>query len=159
MKVSLNWLTDYLRLDLPPQEIADKLTELGLEATFINSGKSFVGVVLGKVLESYPHPNADKLSICQVDIGDDVNYGIVCGAPNVKTGIHVPVAAVGAELNKGEFKVNKVKLRGVMSNGMICSGHELDYNDDHEGILILDTNEKLGTPIENILRFHEDVIF
>ena len=146
-------------MDLSAEEITDKLTELGLEATFTRSGQNFKSVVLGRVLECYHHPDADKLSICQVDIGDDENYDIVCGAPNVKAGIHVPVATIGAELNNGKFKVKKAKLRGVMSNGMICSGRELAYNDDHEGILILDTQEKLGTPIENILSFSEDVIF
>jgi len=159
MKVALNWLTDYLSLNFTAQEIADKLTELGLEATFSSSAKSFEGVVLGEVLECSPHPNADKLFVCKVDVGDNENYGIVCGAPNVKAGIHVPVATVGAFLQNGEFKVKKAKLRGVTSNGMICSGRELSYNDDHEGILILDTKEKLGTPIENILIFSEDVTF
>jgi len=77
MKVSLNWLSDYLPLDLPAQEIADKLTELGLESTCNSRGKSFEGVVLGKVLECDPHPDADKLSVCKVDVGDDENYGIV----------------------------------------------------------------------------------
>ncbi len=159
MKVSLNWLKDYLSIPLSDEEIADKLTELGLEATFTKSGQNFKSVVLGRVLECYPHPDADKLSICQVDIGDDENYDIVCGAPNVKAGIHVPVATIGAELNDGAFKVKKTKLRGVISNGMICSGRELSYNDNHEGILILDTKEKIGTPIENILNFYKDVTF
>ena len=159
MKVSLNWLKDYLDISRSPAAIADELTALGLEASFESSGKSFTGVVLGKVLECGPHPNADKLSVCVVDIGDDENYNIVCGAPNVKSGIHVPVAKVGAALQNGEFTIIKAKLRGVQSNGMICSGKELAVNDDHEGIMILDTNEKLGTPIENILKFNEDVLF
>ena len=159
MKISLNWLKDYLTLDLSDQTIADKLTELGLEAIFTNTGKSFKGVVLGKVLECYPHPDADKLSVCQVDIGNDGNIGVVCGAHNVKAGIYVPVATVGAELYNGELKIKKSKIRGIISNGMICSGRELAYNDDHEGILILNTKEKLGIPIENILIFSENVIF
>jgi len=159
MKVSLNWLKDYLDISYSPAAIAAELTALGLEASFENRGKSFTGVVLGKVLECSPHPNADKLSVCVVDIGDDENYNIVCGAPNVKSGIHVPVAKVGAALQNGEFTIIKAKLRGVQSNGMICSGKELAVNDDHEGIMILDTNEKLGTPIENILKFNEDVLF
>ena len=153
MKVSLKWLTDYLSLDLSAQDISDKLTQLGLESKFKSKGKSFKGFVLGSVLECVPHPDADKLSVCQVDVGDDKDYSIVCGAPNIKAGINVPVATIGAELNNGAFKVRKAKLRGVMSNGMICSGRELTYNDDHEGILILDTDEKLGTPIDNVLSF------
>ena len=110
MKVSLNWLEDYLNLDLSAREIADKLTELGLEANFTSRAKSFEGVVLGRVLECDPHPDADKLSVCQVDVGDDENYGIVCGAPNVKSGIHVPVATVGSTLQNGEFKVKKANF-------------------------------------------------
>ena len=159
MKVSLNWLKDYLDIYLSPKEISNKLTALGLEAAFENTGKSFSGVVLGKVLECAPHENADKLSVCEVDTGDSENYSIVCGAPNVKKGIYVPVAKVGATLQDGEFKIKKVNLRGVQSSGMICSGKELAINDDHEGIMILDTNEKLGTPIEDILSFNEDVVF
>ena len=143
MKVSLNWLKDYLEISRSPEEIADELTALGLEASFENRGKSFTGVVLGKVLECGPHPNADKLSVCEVDTGDDENYTIVCGAPNVKKGIHVPVAKTGATLQNGEFTIKKAKLRGVQSNGMICSGKELAINDDHEGILILDNLDEL----------------
>ena len=159
MKVSLNWLQDYLDISHSPEEIADRLTALGIEACCENTGKSFSGVVLGKVLECGPHENADKLSVCEVDIGDGENHSIVCGAPNVKQGIHVPVAKVGATLQNGEFKIKKAKLRGVQSNGMICSGKELAINDNHEGIMILDTKEKLGTPIEDILSFNEDVVF
>ena len=144
MRVSLSWLTDYLDISLSPEKIADELTALGIEAAFENTGKSFSGVVLGKVLECGPHENADKLSVCKVDTGDSENYSIVCGAPNVKSGIYVPVAKVGATLQNGEFKIKKAKLRGVQSNGMICSGKELAINDDHEGIMILDTKEKLG---------------
>jgi len=159
MKVSLNWLQDYLNISHSPEEISDKLTALGIEASFEKTGKSFSGVVLGKVLECGPHENADKLFVCEVDTGDSKSYTIVCGAPNVKSGIHVPVAKVGATLQNGEYKIKKAKLRGVQSNGMICSGRELAVNDEHEGIMILDTNEKLGTPIEDILSFNEDVIF
>jgi hypothetical protein len=104
MKVSLNWLKDYLDISHSPEEIADKLTALGLETVFENMGKSFSGVVLGKVVECEPHENADKLSVCEVDTGDGENYSIVCGAPNVIKGIYVPVAKVGATLQNGEFK-------------------------------------------------------
>ena len=126
MKVSLNWLRDYLPLPQSHEEISDVLTALGLEAFFESIGKSFTGVVLGKVLECGPHENADKLSVCEVDAGDDENYTIVCGAPNVKSGIHVPVAKVGATLQNGEFKIKKTKLRGLQSHGMSCSGRELE---------------------------------
>ena len=90
MKVSLNWLKDYLDVSGTAEEISDTLTALGLEASYEITGKSFTGIVLGKVIECGPHENADKLSVCEVDIGDEENYTIVCGAPNVKSGIHVP---------------------------------------------------------------------
>jgi len=159
MKISLNWLNDFIELNLSDKEISDQLIQLGLESTFKNLGKSFSGIVLGKVIQCKPHPNADKLSVCLVDVGASDILEIVCGAPNVKENIFVPVATIGAELNNGDFKIKKTKLRGVVSNGMICSGKEIGYNDDHEGILILDTDEILGTPIEEIISFSEDVIF
>ena len=159
MKASLNWLKDYLDVQGSPEEIADILTALGLEATFENKGKSFTDVVLGKVVECGPHPNADKLSVCEVDIGDKNYLTIVCGAPNVKSGLQVPVAKVGSTLNNGDFTIKQAKLRGVESNGMICSERELAISDDHEGIMILDTKVKIGTPIEEILTFEDDVIF
>tara|TARA_B110000438_G_scaffold285339_1_gene315303 strand:- start:31 stop:2412 length:2382 start_codon:yes stop_codon:yes gene_type:complete len=159
MKVSLNWLKDYLELPESSELISDKLTALGLESAYYNIGKSFTDVVLGYVVNCSPHQNADKLSVCEVDIGDGENQTIVCGAPNVKADINVAIAKVGASLQNGSFKINKAKLRGVESSGMICSGKELEINDDHSGIMILDTDAKLGTPIEDILEFDEDVVF
>jgi len=159
MKVSLNWLKDYLDVSGTAEEISDTLTALGLEASYEITGKSFTGIVLGKVIECGPHENADKLSVCEVDIGDEENYTIVCGAPNVKSGIHVPVAKVGATLNNGDFKIKQAKLRGVESSGMICSERELAISDEHEGIMILDTKAEIGTPIEEILTFKEDTLF
>ena len=159
MKVSLNWLNDYLDVSGTAEEISDTLTALGLEASYENTGKRFSGVVLGKVVECGPHENADKLSVCEVDIGDEENYTIVCGAPNVKSGIHVPVAKVGATLNNGDSKIKQAKLRGVESSGMICSERELAISDEHEGIMILDTKAEIGTPIEEILTFKEDTLF
>ena len=159
MKVSLNWLNDYLDVSGTAEEISDRLTALGLEASFENRGKSFTDVVLGKVVKCGPHPNADKLSVCEVDVGDNDNYSIVCGAPNVKEGIYVPVAKVGATLNNGDFKIKQAKLRGVESHGMICSERELSISDEHEGIMILDTKADVGTPMEEILPFKEDTLF
>ena len=144
MKVSLQWIKTYIELDLSNQEISDKLTQLGLEATYTDNTKSFTDVLLGKVLECKSHPNADKLSICTVDVGHDSTYEIVCGAPNITSNIHVAVAMIGAELNNGEFKIKKTKIRGILSNGMICSGRELAYNDDHDGILIIKSKKCYG---------------
>ena len=159
MKISYNWISEFLTIEKSPEEISDKLTSLGLEASYYSIGKSFSGVVLGKIVDCCPHDNADKLSVCEVDIGDDKIHTIVCGAPNVKSDIYVPVAKVGSTLNNGEFEIKKAKLRGIESNGMICSAKELQINDDHSGIMILNSNEKLGSPIEDILRFNDDVIF
>ena len=159
MKVSLNWLKDYLDVYGTAEEISDTLTALGLEASYEITGKSFTNVVLGKVVKCGPHENADKLSVCEVDTGDGKNHTIVCGAPNVKSGIHVPVAKVGATLNNGDLKIKQAKLRGVESSGMICSERELAISDEHEGIMILDTKAELGTPIEEILIFKKDTLF
>ena len=120
MKVSLNWLKDYLPLSQSNEDISDALTALGLEASFESTGKSFTGVVLGKVLKCVPHENADKLSVCEVDVGDDENYTIVCGAPNVKSGIHVPIAKVGATLQNGEFKIKKTLYQSTFCKYKEC---------------------------------------
>ncbi len=159
MEISLNWLKDYCDITLSPAELETGLTQLGLECTYDSQTLNFTNVVLGHVLECDPHPNAETLSVCLVDIGDEENYQIVCGAPNVRQGIRVPVARVGATFNGGEFKIKKSKLRGVVSNGMICSGKELGYNDDHEGILVVESDAPLGTPIEDILDFNRDTVF
>ena len=159
MKISLKWLNDYLDIKLSNLELSDKLTELGLEATYKRIGKTFEGIVVGKVLSCKSHPNADKLSVCEVDIGNDIKSNIVCGAPNVKKNIYVPVAKIGAKLDNGKFKIKKAKLRGVVSEGMICSGKELGYNDDHNGILILKKEVQLGIPIEDVINFNDDIVF
>ncbi len=159
MKVSLNWIKEYLNIDKNFEEISDILTSLGLEASYQKIGKNFSDVVVGKILECIPHENADNLSVCKVDIGDDNYYNIVCGAPNVKKGIYVPVAKVGSTLQNGEFKIKKAKLRGIESHGMICSGKELSINDDHEGIMILNSKEDIGIPIEDVLVIKDDVVF
>ena len=101
MKISYNWISEFLTIEKSPEEISDKLTSLGLEASYYSIGKSFSGVVLGKIVDCCPHDNADKLSVCEVDIGDDKIHTIVCGAPNVKSDIYVPVAKVGSTLNNG----------------------------------------------------------
>ncbi len=159
MKISLSWIKEFITPKSTVQELADGMTDLGLECTYETTPLSFTNVVLGYVESCEPHPDSDHLSVCQVNTGDEENWLIVCGAPNVKTGIHVPVAKVGAKLANGDFKIKKAKLRGVKSNGMICSGKELQYNNDHEGILIVDTESPLGTPIESILNFNQETVF
>ncbi|MFQ6611169.1 MAG: phenylalanine--tRNA ligase subunit beta, partial [Fidelibacterota bacterium] len=159
MEISLNWLKKYLPITLSPEELEEGLTLLGIECTHESQSLSFSDVVLGRVTECDPHPQSDHLSVCMVDLGGGDQYQIVCGAPNVKAGILVPVAKVGATLSNGEFTIKKAKLRGVASMGMICSGKELQFNEDHEGILILESDLPLGTSIEKVLDFKKDTVF
>ncbi len=159
MKISLNWIHDYIDTSLSPAELESKLTDLGLECVVDETPLNFTNVVLGYVKTCEAHPNSDHLSVCQVDIGDGRLYPIVCGAPNVRQGIKVPVAKVGAKFNGGDFTIKKSKLRGAVSEGMICSGKELGYNEDEKGIMILETEAALGTPIEQVLDFGRDAVF
>ncbi|NOZ08141.1 MAG: phenylalanine--tRNA ligase subunit beta [FCB group bacterium] len=159
MKISLNWIHDYISTTLTPEDLETKLTDLGLECVVEVSPLKFTDVVLGYVRSCEAQPNSDHLSVCQVDIGAGQLYSVVCGAPNVRQGINVPVAKVGAKFNDGEFTIKKSKLRGVVSEGMICSGKELGFNADEKGILILDTQAALGTPIEQVLDFGQDAVF
>jgi phenylalanyl-tRNA synthetase beta chain len=160
MQISLSWLNDFYKTTLSPAKLTEGMTDLGLECTYDSTtGVSYTDVVLGNVIKCNSHPNADHLSVCEVDVGDDGNYQIVCGAPNVKAGLRVPVAKIGATLGNGEFKIKNTKLRGVQSQGMICSGKELQINDDHEGIMVLDSKLPLGTAIEEILPTNSDTLF
>lgn len=126
MFVSYKWLSEYVDLDgMPAKELAEKITRSGIEVEGVEVlGEGIKGVVIGHVLEKEQHPNADKLNVCQVDIGEAEPVQIVCGAPNVDKGQRVAVAKVGAVL-PGNFKIKKAKLRGEASNGMICSLQEL----------------------------------
>ncbi|AMA72019.1 phenylalanine--tRNA ligase subunit beta [Aneurinibacillus sp. XH2] len=165
MKVSYNWLAQYVDLSgVTPEELAEKLTRSGIEVEaveYVNKGVS--KVVVGYVAEKEKHPDADKLNVCQVDVGDDERLQIVCGAKNVAAGQKVPVALVGAKL-PGDFKIKKAKLRGVESNGMICSAKELGINDKlmpkeiQEGILVLPEDLEVGQPIEPVLGLDDVVL-
>src|SRR5215470_10453585 len=126
MKVSLQWLRELVEVDLPPKELADRLTMGGLEVEEITPvAGSFSGIVVGHVKSVAPHPNADKLRVAEVDAGTGETLTIVCGAPNVAAGQKVPCALVGARLpaeeGKPAFEIRKAKLRGVESSGMLCS--------------------------------------
>ncbi|MGB8955035.1 MAG: hypothetical protein WCC10_06660, partial [Tumebacillaceae bacterium] len=126
MNISYNWLREYVEIDdLTPEQVGEKLTEGGIPVevfTHLNPGVK--GVVIGHVLETRQHENADKLRVCTIDAGTGEHLQIVCGAPNVAPGQKVPVAVVGAEL-PGDFKIKKAKLRGVESHGMLCSAKEI----------------------------------
>lgn len=159
MLVSLKWLNDYINLsDVSVEEVEDKLTSSGLEVEeIIDLRKKYENIVVGYVEESGKHPDADKLSVCKVNDGEKV-YDVVCGAPNVAAGQKVAFAKVGAVIPGGGFKIKKAKIRGAVSEGMICAGDELEINDDHTGILVLDESLKPGTAIADVLGL-DDVIF
>ncbi|GAH52584.1 unnamed protein product, partial [marine sediment metagenome] len=150
MKISYNWLKDYINLNIGPQETADILTNTGLEVEGIERYESVKGglngIIIGEVKSCKKHPNADKLSITTVDIGQDRLLNIVCGAPNVKAGQKVPVAIEGTTLYQGDesFKIKKTKIRGEFSEGMICAEDELGLGTSHEGIIVLDDKAKVG---------------
>jgi phenylalanyl-tRNA synthetase beta chain len=153
MKVSLNWLRDYVALDAPVDEITRAITFLGFEVEQVRStgAPRLEKVVVGEVLTRDKHPNADKLSVCTVDLGAAGGVKtIVCGAQNYKVGDRVPVALAGAVL-PGGLEIRSSKIRGQLSDGMMCSGRELGIGDDAAGLLILDGRPQLGAPINAVL--------
>ncbi|WP_456273808.1 phenylalanine--tRNA ligase subunit beta [Bacillus sp. AK031] len=152
MFVSYKWLQDYVDLSgVAPEELAEKITRSGIEVEGVEViGKEIKNVVVGHVLECEPHPDADKLNVCQVDVGEDEPVQIICGAPNVAKGQKVPAAKVGAVL-PGNFKIKKAKLRGQASHGMICSLQELGVEgklvpkEHAEGIYVFSQDAEVGT--------------
>ncbi|MEH2082097.1 MAG: phenylalanine--tRNA ligase subunit beta [Nostoc sp.] len=159
MRISLNWLRELVEIKLSPEELAETLTMAGFEVEEIEDRRTWAnGVVIGKVLERQPHPNADKLSVCQVDVGRGETFNIVCGAANVKADIYVPVATTGTYLPKIDLKIKPAKLRGVPSQGMICSLKELGLPTDIDGIHIFtQENLPLGSDVRPLLGL-DDVI-
>lgn len=148
MKISNNWLKDYIKTDLKTEKIGDYLTDIGLEVEGIDSFESvkgsLEGIVVGKVLTCEQHPNADKLKLTTVDVGNGKVLNIVCGAPNVAAGQIVPVAVVGTKIytkDGSSFEIKEAKIRGEVSQGMICAEDELGLSDDHGGIMILDDSK------------------
>lgn len=164
MKVSTGWLTDYISLEgITAEELADKITTAGIEIDAVERrNKGISGIVTGYVKSKEKHPDADKLNICIVDAGQGEDLQIVCGAKNVAAGQKVPVALVGAKLPGLEIK--KAKLRGVLSQGMICSAKELGLNDKllpkelQEGILVLPENTEVGQDIANVLGLNDEIL-
>lgn len=166
MKVSLNWLREYIELDLAPEAIAEILTDIGLEVEGMEVVESIPGglegIVVGMVRECQSHPNADKLSLTRVDIGAGELLPIVCGAPNVAAGQKVLVATVGTTLypKEGEpWKIREGKIRGELSAGMICAEDEVGLGDDHSGILVLPEEVEVGTPASDYFQVERDVVF
>jgi len=165
MKISYNWIGDYLKLDIDPHKLSEILTGIGLEIEGVEEWESvrggMKGVVIGEVLTCKKHPDADKLSVTTVNIGSAEPLHIVCGAPNVAAGQKVPVAVAGTILFRdGEpFELKRTKIRGEFSEGMICAEDELGIGTDHEGIIVLDSNAKPGTPASEYFGIEHDTIF
>ena len=165
MKISYNWLKDYINTDLSVEEISTILTNTGLEVEGIEEFETvkggLEGLVIGHVTSCKKHPNADKLSVTTVDVGTGEDLAIVCGAPNVAEGQKVVVATVGATLYSGdeEFKIKKAKMRGEPSEGMICAEDEIGLGTSHDGIMVLDDAAKIGMPAKEYFKIETDTVF
>ncbi|PKQ46537.1 phenylalanine--tRNA ligase subunit beta [Confluentibacter flavum] len=166
MKISYNWLKQFIKIDWTPEQTSELLTDLGLEVEGIESYQSvkggLEGVVVGEVLTCIKHPNADKLRITTVNIGEDNPLQIVCGAPNVAVGQKVPVATIGTTLytKEGEsWTIKKGNIRGEESHGMICAEDELGLGASHEGILVMDDTFQVGISVAEIFEVENDHVF
>jgi len=166
MKISYNWLKQFLQIDWDAVKAGELLTDLGLEVEGIETKESIKGslkgIVVGEVLTCIQHPNADRLKVTTVTLGAGEPVQIVCGAPNVTAGQKVPVATIGTVLydEKGEgFKIKKGKIRGEESHGMICAEDELGLGKGHDGIMVLDASLKPGTPASEVFKIEKDEVF
>jgi phenylalanyl-tRNA synthetase beta chain len=166
MKISYNWLKQFLKTDWTPEQTSELLTDLGLEVEGLETYQSvkggLEGIIVGEVLTCVKHPNADKLKLTTVNVGGDAPLQIVCGAPNVAAGQKVPVATIGTTLytEEGEsWTIKKGKIRGEESHGMICAEDELGLGNSHDGILVLDAKIKVGTFAADIFDIENDHVF
>ncbi|MFT4643295.1 MAG: phenylalanyl-tRNA synthetase beta chain, partial [Candidatus Azotimanducaceae bacterium] len=166
MKISYNWLKQFLKIDWEAEQTAELLTDLGLEVEGIETVESIKGslkgIVVGEVLTCIQHPNADRLKVTTINIGGDLPLQIVCGAPNVAAGQKVPVATIGTVLYDGKgdsFKIKKGKIRGEESHGMICAEDELGLGKGHDGIMVLEGSLKVGTPCAEVFNIESDQVF
>ncbi|MDM8001512.1 MAG: phenylalanine--tRNA ligase subunit beta [Bacteroidota bacterium] len=165
MKISYNWLREYLDFDAQPDELSSVLTSLGLEVEgmeeWVSVKGGMRGVVVGRVLTCERHPDADRLSVTTVDVGGTEPLHIVCGAPNVAAGQTVAVALPGTMIFHGteQFEIKKSKIRGQLSEGMICAEDELGIGTDHEGILVLDSKARIGMPAADYFGVTTDTVF
>ena len=166
MKISYNWLKQFIKIDWKSEETAALLTDLGLEVEIVDKYQSvkggLEGIVVGHVLTCIQHPDADRLKITTVDLGDGVPVQIVCGASNVAVGQKVPVATIGTTLYDKEgvaFSIKKGKIRGQESHGMICAEDELGLGESHDGIMILDDALVPGTPAATVFKIENDEVF
>ena len=158
MNISTRWLREWVSPNVSDLELSEKLTMAGLEVDQIAPvAPPFEGLVVGHVVGCGKHPNADKLSLCEVDIGRGENLQIICGAPNVRKDLMVAVATVGSVL-PNKLKIKRAKLRGVESNGMLCSESEMGISDSHEGIIELDSKSKIGDYVRSVLDLDDQII-
>tara|TARA_R110002096_G_scaffold92144_10_gene208356 strand:+ start:4101 stop:6473 length:2373 start_codon:yes stop_codon:yes gene_type:complete len=158
MLVNEAWLKEFVNYTLSTEQLSEKLTMAGLEVDSVTpAAAKFTGVVIGQVLTTAQHPNADKLKVCTVSIGAEDALDIVCGASNVRPGLRIPVATVGAVL-PGDFKIKPSKLRGEPSNGMLCSEQELGLADEAEGLMELPDDAPLGVDIREYLQLDDTII-
>lgn len=158
MKVSLNWLRDYVDINLTAEELVSGLISIGFDIESVeNQAEKLNNFVIGRVLERRKHPNADKLSLCKVDIGTEV-LDVVCGAPNVDAGQTICFAKIGAVIPNGDFEIKKTKIRGEFSEGMICSEREMNLGDDQSGIMVLENRLPLGSPFAEYLGMNDVII-
>ena len=167
MKISNNWLKDYIKTELSTEKISAYLTDIGLEVEGVDKFESvkgsLEGIIVGKVLTCEKHPNADKLSKTKVDVGGGKVLEIVCGAPNVAAGQTVPVAVVGTKIyakDGNSFEIKKAKIRGEVSEGMICAEDELGLSDDHGGIMVLDSEKfEVGKNFAQYFELSNDEVY
>ncbi len=158
MRISLNWLREFIEFDLPAEELAHQLTMLGLEIEAIDQpGKEISSVYVGQLVSIEPHPDADKLVVCRTQVGPGEPLQIVCGAKNMKVGDKVPTAVVGGSL-PGGFAIGKRKMRGIESHGMMCSARELGLGEDHAGLLILPEDAPVGADAAAYLGLDDTVL-
>ena len=166
MNISFNWLSEFLKIDLKIEEVSEILTDIGLEVEGIEKFEqykgSLKGLIVGEVIYCEQHPNADRLKLTKVNVGNENILQIVCGAPNVKLNQKVVVATVGTilhPLNNEKFKITKSKIRGEISQGMICAEDEIGIGNSHDGIIVLDAKYKPGTKISKIYENYSDQVF
>lgn len=166
MKVSYNWLLQYIDINLQPLQVAEMLTSIGLEVESIEKNQIVKGglqnLVIGKITSKAKHPNADKLCLTTVNIGNGNDLKIVCGAPNVEVGQKVIIAPVGTTIfpaNKDPFEIREVKIRGEISEGMICAEDEIGLGTKHDGILVLNNDAKVGLLAKEYFEIIDDVVF
>ncbi len=165
MNISYNWLREYLNIDLTAEELSDMLTSIGLEVEAVEHYEKIKGglqgFVVGEVMTCGKHPDADKLSVTTVDVGSGTLLNIVCGAPNVAAGQKVVVATIGSTIYKGDeiIEIRKARLRGVVSEGMICAEDEIGLGEGHDGILVLPPESKTGMPAKEYFNLQSDTVF